>query len=76
MWKTCSALPCLRLFTIASNQNASLADYLSLSLYEAAWHQVFRYPLRTWQTDMLMDLLARVQRGLGSSLHDWDDRVL
>ncbi|GAB2280059.1 hypothetical protein Dimus_039392 [Dionaea muscipula] len=31
-----------RLFSIAANQNASLADYLSLSLQESSWRVVFR----------------------------------
>ncbi|GAB2268597.1 hypothetical protein Dimus_003552 [Dionaea muscipula] len=45
-------------------------------MHESAWQNVFRYPLRSWQTGMLTELFLRLQHGTTTALHDWDDRVL
>ncbi|GAB2282038.1 hypothetical protein Dimus_016595 [Dionaea muscipula] len=64
-----------RLFSIASNQGASLADYLYNSSrgdgdeLPISRQFEFRYPLRAWQEELLNDLLVQLQTCAVHSLH-------
>ncbi|GAB2266794.1 hypothetical protein Dimus_001783 [Dionaea muscipula] len=65
-----------RLFSIASNQNASLAEYLSFPLHESAWRAVFRYPLRAWQEELLHELLTQLRGSAVPRLRNLEDRIV
>ncbi|GAB2281148.1 hypothetical protein Dimus_015752 [Dionaea muscipula] len=65
-----------RLFSIATNQNATVADYLSTGLQVTSWQEVFRHPLRAWQEELWLALLDRLQRADVQCRLDFDDRII
>ncbi|GAB2270288.1 hypothetical protein Dimus_038835 [Dionaea muscipula] len=64
-----------RLFSIALDQNASIADYFPLSTGSSNWRVTFRIPLRAWQEE-LFDALQDQLHSTVQTLQDRHDRIV